>query len=249
MHEIDKEKFGAFIAMLRKQKNMTQKDLAGKLMISDKAVSKWETGVSMPDTALLIPLSETLEVTVTELLMGRRMETALEPQEVEGVVKTAISYSEKMPARAWQEKGRWKLGYAAALIAGVAGLYLCDRMELLSEAVSMAVMLAAVFGAYFCFFVQLKLPRFYDENRIGAFSDGPVRMNIPGVNFNNNNWPYIVRVGRIWCTAAMAGFPVLALGLGAFYPAFWAAWETNVILVCLLGGLFIPMYIVGRKYQ
>lgn len=42
MSNIDKEKFGAFIAMLRKEKGLTQKELAGQLAISDKAVSKWE---------------------------------------------------------------------------------------------------------------------------------------------------------------------------------------------------------------
>ncbi|OUN29402.1 transcriptional regulator [Blautia sp. An81] len=46
MYELDREKFGSFIARLRKEKGYTQKELAEKLSISDKAVSKWETGVS-----------------------------------------------------------------------------------------------------------------------------------------------------------------------------------------------------------
>ena len=46
MFEIDKKKFGAFIAAVRKEKGFTQKDLAQQLFVSDKAVSKWETGVS-----------------------------------------------------------------------------------------------------------------------------------------------------------------------------------------------------------
>lgn len=46
MFNIDKQEFGAFIAMLRKEKGITQKELAEQLFISDKAVSKWETGVS-----------------------------------------------------------------------------------------------------------------------------------------------------------------------------------------------------------
>ena len=57
MYEIDKQKFGAFVASLRKEKGLTQKELAQQLFISDKAVSKWETGVSIPDTALLIPIA------------------------------------------------------------------------------------------------------------------------------------------------------------------------------------------------
>lgn len=46
MFEIDRKKFGAFVALLRKEKGYTQKELAQRLFISDKAVSKWETGVS-----------------------------------------------------------------------------------------------------------------------------------------------------------------------------------------------------------
>ena len=66
MHEIDKEKFGRFLVQLRKERSMTQKD-----HVSDKAVSKWERGLSLPDISLLQPLSELLGVSVTELLSGQ----------------------------------------------------------------------------------------------------------------------------------------------------------------------------------
>lgn len=46
MYEIDNQKFGAFLSVLRKEQGLTQKDLAEKLFVSDKAVSKWERGVS-----------------------------------------------------------------------------------------------------------------------------------------------------------------------------------------------------------
>ena len=74
MFEIDKKQFGAFLSALRREKGYTQKELAEKLCISDKAVSKWETGTSLPDTALLVPLSEILGVSVTELLLCRHTE-------------------------------------------------------------------------------------------------------------------------------------------------------------------------------
>lgn len=47
MYELDRKKFGAFVSELRKEKGYTQKDLAQKLLISDKAISKWETGDSL----------------------------------------------------------------------------------------------------------------------------------------------------------------------------------------------------------
>lgn len=74
MYELDREKFGSFIARLRKEKGYTQKELAEKLSISDKAVSKWETGKSLPDISLLVILADIMEVTVTELLEARRIE-------------------------------------------------------------------------------------------------------------------------------------------------------------------------------
>ena len=73
MYEIDKVKLGEFISDLRKEKEITQKELASRLYISDKAISKWETGHSVPDITLLIPLAEILGVTVTELLECRRI--------------------------------------------------------------------------------------------------------------------------------------------------------------------------------
>ena len=73
MYEINKEKFGTFLSQLRRERGMTQKDLAEKLYVSDKAVSKWERALSLPDIALLRPLAEMLEVTVTELLIGERV--------------------------------------------------------------------------------------------------------------------------------------------------------------------------------
>ena len=57
MFALDKEQFGSFVAQLRKEKGLTQKELAQRLFLSDKAVSKWETGNSLPDVSLLVPLA------------------------------------------------------------------------------------------------------------------------------------------------------------------------------------------------
>ncbi|MBP3040005.1 helix-turn-helix transcriptional regulator [Bacillaceae bacterium Marseille-Q3522] len=67
---MDQQKIGEFITLLRKSKNMTQVELAEKLGITDKAVSKWEKGKSMPDISLLKPLSDIFAITVHELLLG-----------------------------------------------------------------------------------------------------------------------------------------------------------------------------------
>ena len=66
---MDPAQTGHFITYLRKEKQMTQKDLASLLGITDKAVSKWERGLSFPDVTLLPLLSKSLGVTVEELLL------------------------------------------------------------------------------------------------------------------------------------------------------------------------------------
>lgn len=67
---MDAGKTGKFIAKKRKAINMTQNELAEKLNITDKAVSKWERGLSFPDISILIPLAEILKISLYDLLKG-----------------------------------------------------------------------------------------------------------------------------------------------------------------------------------
>ena len=69
---MDAQKFGTFIAQCRKEKGMTQSELAAKIMVTDKAVSRWERGKGFPDINLLLPLAEALEVSVFELMHSER---------------------------------------------------------------------------------------------------------------------------------------------------------------------------------
>ena len=64
------KKVGWFIAQKRKEANMSQKELSDHLHVTDKAISKWERGLSFPDISLLIPLSEVLNVSLYDLLTG-----------------------------------------------------------------------------------------------------------------------------------------------------------------------------------
>ena len=70
---MDQTRIGTFIAVLRKEKGLTQKELAEQNGISDKTVSKWETGNGMPDIAYLSPLCEVLDINVNELLSGEKL--------------------------------------------------------------------------------------------------------------------------------------------------------------------------------
>ncbi len=71
---MDAKLTGSFIAERRKQKGLTQRELAEKLQVTDKAVSRWETGKGLPETSLLKPLGNLLGVSVGELLAGKTIE-------------------------------------------------------------------------------------------------------------------------------------------------------------------------------
>lgn len=190
MFNIDKQKFGTFIAMLRKEKGITQKELAEQLFISDKAVSKWETATSVPNIDLLIPLANILGVTVTELLMCQRMEqdNALSTTQVEQVVKTAISYSEEKQTRAYHTNNKWGLICLLSFLIACLELLFAYRSGFITVGLIVSMILGATFGIYFCFFAKEKLPAYYDENRICTYTDGLFEMNLPGLSFNNRNW-------------------------------------------------------------
>lgn len=64
---------GEFIQNVRKEKGLTQKDLADSIGVSDKTISKWENGNSVPDTTLLKPLCDALDINVNELLSGKKL--------------------------------------------------------------------------------------------------------------------------------------------------------------------------------
>lgn len=66
---MDVNKFGCFVAERRKKLNMTQKDLATKIQVTDKAVSKWERGLGFPDINTIEPLADALDVSIIELMI------------------------------------------------------------------------------------------------------------------------------------------------------------------------------------
>lgn len=254
MFSIDKQKFGAFVAELRREKGMAQKELAARLFISDKAVSKWETGASVPNIDLLIPLAGILGVTVTELLMCQRIEQegSLDSTQVEGVVKAAISYPacSEDKSRAYQDRGKWGVIYVLSFIISALEVLLLYRSGRICNGLFTVLALSAVFGLHFCFFAKTKLPTYYDENRIGVYSDGFFRMNIPGVSFNNSNWGKILTVGRVWTVALLVVYPIICfIETLLFTGTVLATVDMYLSLFLILGGLFIPMYVVGKKYE
>ena len=92
---MDQEKIGKFIANARKEQNLTQEQLAEKLGITYKAVSKWECGKGLPDASIMIELCEILNISVNDLLSGERIDKENYQKKLEENIIDTIDYSNK----------------------------------------------------------------------------------------------------------------------------------------------------------
>ena len=105
---MDQVKIGRFIKAIRKEKNLTQREVAERLSISEKTVSKWETGNGLPEVGLMLPLCELLEISVNELLSGERLDEKRYFEKAEQNIMSLI-----------QEKTEAKKKLIIAVIVGV----------------------------------------------------------------------------------------------------------------------------------
>lgn len=257
MYDIDKAQFGQFIAELRREKGRTQKQLAEVLYISDKAISKWERGISLPDVSLLLPLAEALDVSVTELLECRRIEVDAQPNidQVETLVKKAITFSSGDTLEHQKVRRRKNIVtactcWAATALLMLASIFLYHGEFPFFPGSLTLIFLSIAFGIYFFFFAEERLPGYYDENKINAYSHGPFRMNLPGVSFNNYNWPHILKAARTWCCYTAIGVALMNLVLKSWFPELAGSIIISQgILIVYLLSLFLPMYIAAKKYK
>lgn len=155
---------------------------------------------------------------------------------------------------------RWGLSYLGGLLLWALWALLMRGSGMLWDDYAslfwMPPAMGAAFGIYFIFWAREKLPAFYDENRLNFYCDGIFRMNLPGVVFNNRSWPHILSAARCWCCAVMAGWPPLYFLLRRLIALLPPLSQTAMLLIllpaalgALLGGLFLPILFIGRKYQ
>ena len=122
---MDDKKFGTFIATLRKENNMTQVELAQKLQVTDKAVSKWERGLGFPDINTIEPLADALGVSVLEIMRSERIAETEITQDTASAALTDIFEFVKLQRKA-ERKSIFKIagGVAACLFL----IFLIDGM-------------------------------------------------------------------------------------------------------------------------
>jgi len=89
---MDQKQIGSFLKELRKEKNITQEQLAEQLNVSGRTVSRWETGNNMPDISLLVEISELYDVSISEIINGERKSENMN-EEVKEVAKSMSDYA------------------------------------------------------------------------------------------------------------------------------------------------------------
>ena len=116
---MNKEVFSAFVTNLRKEAGMTQKQVANKLQVTDRAVSKWERGLSYPDITLMEPLSVVLGISVEELLTCQRKETPAPEPELPALRSVLTITQEEKRIRTRRTRALVWAAIAAALVLAV----------------------------------------------------------------------------------------------------------------------------------
>ena len=112
---MDQQKIGSFLKELRKEKNLTQEQLAEKLGVSGRTVSRWETGSNMPDISILIEIAEFYDVSIPELVSGERKSENMD-EESKNVVESLSDYADADKIKTIKDIRRLSFAGVAALI-------------------------------------------------------------------------------------------------------------------------------------
>lgn len=99
---MDQIKTGKFISVLRKEKELTQMQLAHILGVSDKTISKWERGAGLPEVSLMMPLCEVLEINVNELLTGEKLTDSEYKKKAEANIMDLVKENRENKKRMFQ---------------------------------------------------------------------------------------------------------------------------------------------------
>ena len=146
---MDQIRIGRFIAEARKTKNLTQRQLADALSISNKTISKWECGKGLPEVSLMLPLCAALDITVNDLLSGERVSPADYQTKAEGNMMDLIKENEENRRRMLESVIVVSITVIAvsALIIIASYLNLPTAVRIIVVAFSVAVAVAGIAAA------------------------------------------------------------------------------------------------------
>ena len=218
---MEAKEFGRFIAGMRKEKKMTQAELAEKIHVTDKAVSRWERGLGFPDIQTIEPLAQALGISVLELMRSERQEKAKEEAAPE------IQYTQKEVAEMLQNAGdisrqqkkqdRNANVIAGFLVIGVAAAAWAAKIVNVGGGLILGGLVAAAFVSLWYFFQNLD----DEESRkvYGAASILSIGILASLVNF-------------VWGDQLAEFIPG---GLERKEQIFWTLWYLFVLVMMMIG--------------
>lgn len=193
---------------------------------------------------------------MTELLEGQAMEPEQErgAGQTEELLRKVLDLSAEETRESTRQKRRNTMVFFA--LAGVQALELAvlaamgyELETMMKGAMGTYVMMVLLLGAHAWVVLKDRLPAYYDQYPIRDYTGGILHMSVGDLHFNNRNWPYVLRCLRAWS----AFHAVLS---GPFYWALdhlpagqWQAAGNSVWILLVVGGLFIPVYIAGKRYE
>lgn len=169
-------------------------------------------------------------------------------KEVDALIQKALTFQTEPPERQKERVRKYQPVYLVCSVLGIVealavwGFGLAET-EVAQMSLILGVGFGVVYGAYAFFWMTETLPRYYDENRIAQFAQGAMHIHIPGVYYNNRNWPYVLRAFRVWSMASMLLLPPSLAVAGQLDPhlggkATVAAFA--VYILSLFGCIVVP---------
>ena len=221
---MDAKRFGAFISERRKEHHMTQADLAGKVGVTDKAVSRWERGLGFPDIQTLEPLAQALGITVLELMRSEKKETEEQDQQPEERRYTQGEVAEMLQnagdiSRQQKKQDRNANVIAGIVLAAITVIVWMTKLASLGGALVIGGIAATVFVSLWYFFQNI---------------DDEESRKIYGV-------AAILSVGFLLALAQYVWgdrlSEILPGGIDTQQEIFWTVWYLLVIVMFLVGTL------------
>ena len=146
---MDAEKFGGFVQARRKELQMTQSELADKLFVTSKAVSRWERGVGFPDIKLLQPLADALQITIVELMHAEKIEKELTKEEASSMVTDTVRQIEHHRQLTWKRRLLLYTGYVLIFAAYVVVHKVAYMRTLQPKWVAVPLIFIAIYGLHY----------------------------------------------------------------------------------------------------
>lgn len=163
---MDLIKIGKFIAKCRKEQNLTQMQLAEKLGITDRAISKWETGKSLPDSAIMLELCSLLKITVNDLLSGEVVVMENYNEKLEQNLLEMVKQKEETDKRLLTLE--WVIGVLSIiviLLPTIIAAYV-EMNDTLRLIITFSGFIPCLVGFYFCMKIE-QLAGYYECKHCG----------------------------------------------------------------------------------